>query len=1019
MVRETRWSRLLGPAACLVLVLVFFGSVLFHDEQLSFRDAGHYYYPLHKLVQREWDAGRWPLWEPEENSGMPLMGNPTAAVLYPGKIVFALAPYPIAAKLYIVGHVAAAFATMTLALRWWGLSRAAAAGGAVSYAFGAPILFQYCNVIFLVGAAWLPLGVRAADRWLRFGIRWGLLELAVVLALLAMGGDPETAYLLGFAAAVYAVQLVWTGTRGEPDLRSSHGAARFKGAAPRGRAWKIRLAAGLVVSVWIVATLVLARVLPHLRPNGMPTPPLPWMRWSPYVVAAGWVGLTAAWCIRTRDRTRRRLLLTMMVGLIGSAVLAAGLSAAQILPIAEFTAQTNRAAEGGPHDIYPFSLEPMFLAQFVWPNVFGTPFPDNSFWAEPLDWASFRRTVWVPSLYIGGMSLLLALSAFGFRNGPPWRAWLSGVVIFSLLGSFGQFTSPIWFTRVIDRALKPEAEEAMRRGTYKGMDTLLGIGPIDRTDVNPLRQDGYLRDGDGGFYWALATFLPGFRQFRYPSKMLTFVCFGLCALAGLGWERIIQGDRRRIQRLAHGLAAITVILLLAVLISRDRFVKTFGERGGGSQWGPFDSELAYRGLAASLTQTVVLLVLGLAIVRLAAKRPALAGALVVSLTAADLALANSRLILTSPQSLYETVPETLQHIRDAERKDPADGPYRIHRMALWNPLSWNQNMSNNRVAEYTRWERDTLQPKYGLTEGVEYTQTIGVTELYDYEWFFGPFTRKARPEVAEAFQIPVGTEIVYYPRRAFDMWNSRYFITPQFPNHWTDGARGFASFLTDVDRIHPAPNEFNGPGGEERIKKWVETKDYQIFRNLAAYPRAWIVHDYRPTKPLSGLNRDNREGAMYEMVYANDLIWKDPERRVFNPREVAWISEDEVGSLQNFRGRPPRGTDEHVTVHYPSPQQAVLECNLETPGMVILSDVYYPGWKLTIDGEPAPIHRANQLMRGAAVGAGKHTLVYSYDPGSFRIGLASSAAAILIAAAAAVAIALRPVCAVVAGARTT
>ena len=70
-----------------------YGAALFGDGQFSYRDAGHYYYPLHERVQKEWNAGRWPRWECQENAGMPLLGNPTAAVLYPGKVVFAILPY--------------------------------------------------------------------------------------------------------------------------------------------------------------------------------------------------------------------------------------------------------------------------------------------------------------------------------------------------------------------------------------------------------------------------------------------------------------------------------------------------------------------------------------------------------------------------------------------------------------------------------------------------------------------------------------------------------------------------------------------------------------------------------------------------------------------------------------------------------------------------------------------------------------------------------------------------------------
>src|SRR3954449_13164456 len=138
---------------------------------------------------------------------MPLLGNPTAAVLYPGKLVFALFGYPLPARLYVMGHTLLAFAAMLALLRHWGTSWVGSTLGALAYAFGGPVLFQYCNIIYLVGAAWVPLGFRAVDRWLRLGRRGALAELAVVLAMETLGGEPEAAYLTGVCAVAYAVAL--------------------------------------------------------------------------------------------------------------------------------------------------------------------------------------------------------------------------------------------------------------------------------------------------------------------------------------------------------------------------------------------------------------------------------------------------------------------------------------------------------------------------------------------------------------------------------------------------------------------------------------------------------------------------------------------------------------------------------------------------------------------------------------------------------------------------------------------
>src|SRR3954453_830322 len=195
-----RLSASIGLACGLALLLYVYRPVLFFGEQFGFRDAAHFYYPLYERVQQEWNAGRWPLWDADENAGMPLLGNPTAAVLYPGKLIYAAMPYPWAARLYAVAHTALAFAGMIALMRSWGTSRVGSAIAGLAYAFGAPILFQYCNIIYLVGAAWAPWGILAVDGWLRRNRPGSLAGLSVVLAMQVLGGEPESAYLIGLCA---------------------------------------------------------------------------------------------------------------------------------------------------------------------------------------------------------------------------------------------------------------------------------------------------------------------------------------------------------------------------------------------------------------------------------------------------------------------------------------------------------------------------------------------------------------------------------------------------------------------------------------------------------------------------------------------------------------------------------------------------------------------------------------------------------------------------------------------------
>jgi hypothetical protein len=883
-------------------------------------------------------------------------------------------------------HSALAFWAMMILMRSWGTNWFGSTLSALGYAFGAPILFQYCNVIYLIGAAWLPLGVHAVDRWVRLGRRWGLLELTIVLSMQVLGGDPQAAYLLGVASIGYSLGLTLSRATGTRD-----GAGGAKITRLPFPVW-LGLSA-VVFVVWCAVTLALARWLPKLRETGEPVPPFWWMHWARTGVTALWAVLASGvlfyWLRRgwMFEQGWRFPLGRSWLGLGSAAALAAAVCAAQLLPVIEFTRLTSRAAAGGVHDIYPFSIEPFRLVELVYPNILGTQFEGNSYWGDALRMPGVYPKVWVPSLYLGGLTLGLAICGLAIRRGPPWRIWLSVIAMLSLLGSLGQHTSPIWTARLM--AVAPRVPS--QRGW------LADLGPIDPHGCTPIRQDGYLRDGDGGFYWWLTTVLPGFRQFRFPAKLFTFTSLAMAALAGCGWDRLATERARGSRSLFLALSVLTFATLAVVILQRPAILAWLGEKTRSSLFGPFDVRDAYQAILRSLGQAAIVFTAGFVLTLLARQRPFLAGSMAVILMTVDLASANALFVLTIPQALFETKPEIVKGIEAAERDDPSPGPFRIHRMPTWHPLGWPDIASKNRALELVLWERDTIQPKYGINFGVEYTHTMGVGELYDFDWYFSGFPRNIHdPEVARRLGVQVEKEVVYFPRRAYDMWNTRYFITPFFPNGWRDENRGHASFLFESDAVLPEPYKFKGPGGAEEARTWIETRDYKVLRNRQHFPRAWVVHDARMTVPVTGLSADSRSQAMQEILYGADEIWNDATQVAYDPRKIAWMGNDDALALRAYLSGEVTRPSEQVKVTYPNPQQAVLEVNLESPGIVVLADVYYPGWKLTIDGKPAPIYRVNGSMRGAAVPAKFHRLNFTYDPQSFRIGRLVSVAGLAL-----------------------
>jgi hypothetical protein len=55
------------------------------------------------------------------------------------------------------------------------------------------------------------------------------------------------------------------------------------------------------------------------------------------------------------------------------------------------------------------------------------------------------------------------------------------------------------------------------------------------------------------------------------------------------------------------------------------------------------------------------------------------------------------------------------------------------------------------------------------------------------------------------------------------------------------------------------------------------------------------------------------------------------------------------------------------------------------PGFVLVNEVYYPGWVASVDGAPAPIRRANALMRAVWVPAGHHDIAMEFRPWQPRV----------------------------------
>jgi len=105
------------------------------------------------------------------------------------------------------------------------------------------------------------------------------------------------------------------------------------------------------------------------------------------------------------------------------------------------------------------------------------------------------------------------------------------------------------------------------------------------------------------------------------------------------------------------------------------------------------------------------------------------------------------------------------------------------------------------------------------------------------------------------------------------------------------------------------------------------------------------------------------------------------------PDALAAVQHDPAGSSPG-----------NVEVEHYTPGHIRLRTNALRPALLVVAESWYPGWRATIDGQPAEVLRANYLSQGVVVPTGIRTVELEYNPDSFRYGQLISLGALVILA---------------------
>lgn len=429
--------------------------------------------------------------------------------------------------------------------------------------------------------------------------------------------------------------------------------------------------------------------------------------------------------------------------------------------------------------------------------------------------------------------------------------------------------------------------------------------------------------------------LPGVRLYRRPADA-TFL-FNVCMafLSGFLLNRYIaEGLPRPFQRfprrIGHALPHIAGLTVVSLLIAGLHFV-----------W--------LKGRLASSTEAMALPALwaGICIVVLArsqsSQRRALAAAILVAATGVQLIERNIGSFLNSESARHYALLQN-PNAEDKPALEFLEREIAVQRAAGNRPRIEILGLSG-------AWQNASM------IYGFENTLGYNPLRIADYEQLVGP------------------------GENGFDVPSRNYPGTFQSYSGKLASLLGLQYLMLD-EPLGKMPRRFPRPSATQ---VFASAKRY-IYRLGRTAPRTYIAHAIMPADVQSVVKMK----ALPDFDCTREAL-VDPAFLALVPPAVAHIYRPPSGELGPVSSEVPcDASAEKVAILNYEDNEVTLSVNAMRAGVVVLHDLFYPGWQVFVDGERKPLLRANLLFRGVETTPGKHIVKFVYRPFSLENLLAAA-----------------------------
>lgn len=432
--------------------------------------------------------------------------------------------------------------------------------------------------------------------------------------------------------------------------------------------------------------------------------------------------------------------------------------------------------------------------------------------------------------------------------------------------------------------------------------------------------------------------IPGFNMFKSLHRFVSIYAFGISVLAGFGastLSKIIDSDNSRLKRrILQSLLIIACILILAFSVNyllKDRIInygQGFIEKRVFAQPGhPFPLDYYYKKLENLYNASLKILELAIL---------PLIGILIITVLRKNRHISSFLfrtgficIILLELYGHWQRLDWKLVDPQEYYR--PGEGISFIKKdTSIYRVFGLDNDGGYHFDYENRRKMNDLLTPNLATHHHIQDPQGNNNLTLWNYWQLLDLINKKKSPLENVYSRDPFHVLAITNPHHnLLDLLNVKYLLTYY-------------------------------PIAENNRWKLVFEEGVKVYQNKKVIPRAFMAYKYKAAR---------NEGDLFQILDNQD----------FNLRETVVLDRD----IENLIG-PPSANKVKITKY--SPLEIKIDTYSERPGILVLSDSFYPGWHAKVDGHPVKILRAYSIFRAIPIPGGSHEVIFRYFPLSFIAG---------------------------------